>query len=192
MTALSQAVAYLTSTQTSPPAAAAVVADLLLAEKAAKSSPATYPALWGTWRLGFVTGTRKARQRAGVTLGAGRFLPRWLNITITYEPTEPTATGDRAQVNNRVRCGPFDLQVSGPTRFWPQQRILAFDFTRLSLKLGKQTLYSGFIRQGQGREAEFYQQALKDQAFFKYFLIRPDCIAARGRGGGLALWVADR
>ncbi|MEO1378598.1 MAG: hypothetical protein AAFW70_30920, partial [Cyanobacteria bacterium J06635_10] len=33
------------------------------------------------------------------------------------------------------------------------------------------------------------KQTLKQQAFFSYFLIEDNYIAARGRGGGLALWV---
>ncbi|NJL85220.1 MAG: hypothetical protein HC886_03360 [Leptolyngbyaceae cyanobacterium SM1_1_3] len=192
MTALNQAIAYLTL-NTQPPPAETVVAELLAAEKSAKSTQVTYAELCGTWRLGFVTGTQKTRQRAGIALGAGRFLPRWLVITITYEAAESArlAESDRAQVQNRVQCGPLVLTVSGPTCFWPQQRILAFDFTRMTVRLSQLTLYSGFIRQGQRREAEFEQRSLKTQAFFKYFLVRSDCIAARGRGGGLALWVAE-
>ena len=34
----------------------------------------------------------------------------------------------------------------------------------------------------------FYEQKLKEKAFFKYFLIKENVIAARGKGGGLALW----
>jgi hypothetical protein len=35
---------------------------------------------------------------------------------------------------------------------------------------------------------QFYQDSIKKQAFFAFFVITPDLIAARGRGGGLALW----
>lgn len=49
-------------------------------------------------------------------------------------------------------------------------------------------LYSGYIRGEKKREADFYQQKLKEQAFFNYFLVEDDYIAARGKGGGLALW----
>ncbi|NEQ30766.1 MAG: hypothetical protein F6K04_07155 [Leptolyngbya sp. SIO4C5] len=191
MTALSQAVAYLTYGHTQPPDPEAVVTELLAAEKSARSHSATYADLVGTWRLGFITGTKKTRQRAGIALGKGRFLPNWLKITLTYQPLEQPEAGDRAQVENRVQLGPLHLIVSGPTRFYERQQILAFDFTRLTLNLGSLQLYSGFIRQGKQREAEFAQQGLKEQAFFKYFLVRSDCIGARGRGGGLALWTAD-
>jgi hypothetical protein len=49
-------------------------------------------------------------------------------------------------------------------------------------------LYDGYIRGGQNREAHFWEQSLKEQAFFTYFLVQNQSIAARGRGGGLALW----
>jgi hypothetical protein len=49
-------------------------------------------------------------------------------------------------------------------------------------------LYDGYIRKGQEREARFYEQGVKEQAFFTYFLVQNNAIAARGRGGGLALW----
>jgi len=49
-------------------------------------------------------------------------------------------------------------------------------------------LYDRYIRGGQEREASFYDKPLKDKAFFTYFLVENRAIAARGRGGGLALW----
>ena len=59
----------------------------------------------------------------------------------------------------------------------------------MRLSLSGLNLYQGFIRGGKDREESFYQQTLKQQAFFTYFLIEDNYIAARGKGGGLALWV---
>ncbi len=198
--ALSQATQYLLGHQPAPPPAEAVVDALLQAEKAAKQqrhqpSQPTYTQLVGTWRLGFITGTKRTRQRAGVVMGAGRFLPNWINIQITYDKgtadVHPEVPADTwGTTHNSVRFGAIQLTLTGPTRFWPHRHILAFDFTRMTLQLAGITLYSGYIRGGQQREADFYQQSLKQQAFFSYFLVQPDCIAARGRGGGLALWTA--
>jgi len=123
----------------------------------------TFEALVGTWRLYFITGTQKAKKRAGIVLG----------------------------ISNQIVLGAVKLSVSGPVKFFPKTRLLAFDFTRLNLTLFNRSLYSGFIRNGQVSEANFYQESIKKQAFFAYFLITETMIAARGRGGGLALWVKE-
>ena len=79
--ALEQAVGFLTSTITTAPIPEDVVEALLEAEKASKKEKIryTYAQILGTWQLRFVTGTKRVRQRTGVMLGAGRFLPRWVH-----------------------------------------------------------------------------------------------------------------
>ncbi|MEB3358236.1 MAG: hypothetical protein VKK04_16040 [Synechococcales bacterium] len=198
--ALDQAVQYLTGTAPRPPAAPALVAALEQAEKAARQLkvPCTYDQLVGTWRLRFITGTKRSRQQAGGLLGAGRFLPSWLAIQITYTSTPPHQDAQMAAfltefqggtVQNTVRLAGLCLEVAGPTRLWPGTHILAFDFPRLALSVAGLSLYQGYIPQGKDRETRFYNQPLKEQAFFNYFLIEDTHLAARGRGGGLALWV---
>ncbi|HBB33274.1 MAG TPA: hypothetical protein DDZ80_01880 [Cyanobacteria bacterium UBA8803] len=185
---LNQAVEFLTTLGTTAPAPAAVVEALLMAEKTAKQAKVCYAweQLHGTWRLGFITGTKKSRQRAGVILGAGRFLPKWVKIHLSYLQSEPGS--DRGTVENSVALGLLQIVLTGPTQFWPKMNILTFDFTRMRVLLSGRQLYSGYIRGGQERERSFYQQKVKQQAFFTYFLVQDQYIAARGRGGGLALW----
>jgi hypothetical protein len=178
-----------------------VVQALVALEKQAKQENYTcaYGQLLGPWRLGFITGTQKARKRAGVVLGSGRFLPRWLQISLTYgeycgEPmssASASAPPDQGTVVNAVQVAGLHLALNGPTRL-QQGRILAFDFTQMTLKLGGLQLYDGFIRGGQEREEQFPHQGLKDQAFFSYFWLDEGMVAARGRGGGLAMWVRPR
>ncbi|GBF52199.1 hypothetical protein N0824_00040 [Microcystis sp. 0824] len=153
----------------------------------------TFEALVGTWRLYLITGTQKAKKRAGIVLGKGRYLPSWLKITISYQRNESLELGEfiSGTVSNQIFLGAVKLSVSGPVKFFPKTRLLAFDFTRLNLTLFNRSLYSGFIRNGQVSEANFYQENIKKQAFFAYFLITETMIAARGRGGGLALWVKE-
>jgi hypothetical protein len=188
---LEQSIAFLTTSTTTPPAPEAVVEALLTAEKTAKQTKVryTYEQLLGTWRLGFVTGTKKSRKRAGVILGAGRFLPKWVKIRLFYLPSELSQEGGTVQ--NSVELGFLHLVLTGPTQFWQKTNILAFDFTQMKLSLFGLKLYDGYIRKGQEREAKFYQQSVKEQAFFTYFLVENRCIAARGRGGGLALWTRE-
>jgi hypothetical protein len=185
---LDQAVEFLTTSSTTPPAPQTVVEVLLQAEKSAKQTKVrhTYSQLLGTWRLGFITGTKRSRQRAGVILGAGRFLPKWVKIHLSYSRSE--SAQERGTVQNSVELGPLKLVLTGPTQFWSKTNILAFDFTQMRVSLFGLKLYEGYIRRGRDREVRFYEQSLKEQAFFTYFLVQESCIAARGRGGGLALW----
>jgi hypothetical protein len=186
--ALDQAIAFLTTPSATLPAPDTVVEALLQAEKTAKQTKVrhSYSQLLGTWRLGFVTGTKKSRQRAGIILGAGRFLPKWVKIHLSYSQSVPDQ--ERGTVQNSVELGLLQLVLTGPTQFWQKTNMLAFDFTRIRVSLFGLKLYEGYIRRGQTREAGFYEQSVKEQAFFTYFLVENHCLAARGRGGGLALW----
>ena len=38
---------------------------------------------------------------------------------------------------------------------------------------------------------DFNEQPIAKLAFFAFFLVTEDMIAARGRGGGLALWIIE-
>lgn len=190
--AIGQAIAFLTTPSATLPAPDTVVEALLQAEKTAKQSKVrhSYSQLLGTWRLGFVTGTKKSRQRAGIILGAGRFLPKWVKIHLSY--SQSVSDQERGTVQNSVELGLLQLVLTGPTQFWQKTNMLAFDFTRIRVSLFGLKLYEGYIRRGQNREARFYEQSVKEQAFFTYFLVENHCLAARGRGGGLALWTRVR
>ena len=177
----------------SQPSSDAVVAALLEAEKTAKKNKVRYSfeQLTGNWQLCFITGTKKTRQQAGIVLGAGRYIPQWIaKIQIAYS-AEPVAEGaenrEIGRVENSVNVGSIELTLSGPTKFLPNN-ILAFDFTQITVKLLGKSVYQGYIRGGESREAEFFSQSVGKQAFFTYFLVEDGMIAARGRGGGLALW----
>jgi hypothetical protein len=169
---------------------------LLATEKNSKKTKEnlTFEALVGTWRLYFITGTQKAKKKAGIVLGKGRYLPSWLKITISYQKNEGLERGEfiSGTVSNQIVLGAVKLSVNGPIKFFPKTRILAFDFTRINLTLFNHSLYSGFIRDGERSESNFYQESIKSQAFFAYFMVTETAIAARGRGGGLAVWTKDK
>ena len=129
---------------------------------------------------------RNRPKRAIHILGAGRFLPTWVKIYLSYSPSE--LDQDQGTVQNSVELGPLQLVLTGPTKFWSKRNMLAFDFTRMRVSLSGLKLYEGYIRGGQDREVRFCKQSVKEQAFFTYFLVQNQSIAARGRGGGLALW----
>jgi hypothetical protein len=159
----------------------AIVAAMLAAEQAVKRRGAAaidLSQLQGTWRLGFITGTQKARK--AVKMGPGRFVPSWVTIELGVE----ALVDQQGTIHNRVRVGALDLELTGPCRTDNDRRILAFDFTHLRLAIGPVTLYRGQVRD----PAIFAQSSLKTQAFFSFFVCDGNRIAARGRGGGLAIW----
>ncbi len=168
--------------QSGRPAANDLVTALQTMEKETKTGY-TLTELVGTWRLCFITGTKKTRQKAGVALGAGRYLPSIIKIQLTYQAN----SDDQGEVVNSVELGALKLVLTGPVKLWSKAKCLAFDFTRIQIALGKLSLYQGRIKP-EAAEQTFYQQPLKEQAFFKYFWVSDQGIAARGRGGGLAMW----
>ena len=177
------------SDRTNLPSASEVVNTLLEAEKIAKKEKITYSweNLIGNWRLCFVTGTKKTRKKAGIVLGAGKYLPRFVKISLNYLPGKESSE-NQGNVENCVSVGGLQLSLTGPVKFIATKNILAFDFTRMKVKLFGVTLYDGYIRGGKTKEASFYTDKISQQAFFAYFYITDSAIAARGRGGGLALW----
>lgn len=188
MDMIERAIAYINKSGEKPKPAE-VVSALLAAEKQSKKAKEryNYDQFVGTWRLGFVSGTKTIRKGPKATPikrpGAGRFLPSFAKIEITY-----TAEGT---VKNAVNIGPLQLQLTGPTQFRSNTSSLAFDFTHLTANIGTLTVYEGSLRGGEARNQAFAQASLKDQAFFKFFLVSQTCLAARGKGGGLALWTSQ-
>ncbi|MDY6936746.1 MAG: hypothetical protein SWY16_03685 [Cyanobacteriota bacterium] len=180
-----------------------LVSLLLKIEKTAKSREDNYTLkrLVGDWRLCFITGTKKTRQQAGIALGAGRYLPKLVQIQLSYTPIAPeddrvtdstsSQSFETGWVKNQVKLGSLQLILTGPTKFLKKNNILAFDFTRITVRVFGARIYDGYIRGGSDREREFDGISVGKQAFFNYFWIGERAIAARGRGGGLALWVLD-
>ncbi|MGB3294671.1 MAG: hypothetical protein WBB01_16935 [Phormidesmis sp.] len=185
--AIKQSVEYLKQGSNRPDPAD-VVEALLLAEKQRKKLKQRdrYEQFVGTWRLGFVSGTQTVQASPDAKPvkrpGKGRFLPGLVKIEITYT--------EASTVENAVSIGPLRLRLTGPTCFWPSTNSLAFDFTHLNASIGPLTVYDGDIRGGTERNQAFKAQSLKDQAFFTFFLVEETYIAARGKGGGLALWTS--
>lgn len=178
------------------PAADAVLQTLLVAEKTSKQQKNHYSIadLVGDWRLCWITGTQKTRKRAGIVLGAGRYVPAFVTIQLSYHASSLidempiNSTFEVGTMTNQVQLGLLRLTLSGPAKLLQKNNILAFDFTRILVQLGSLTVYQGMVRGGATSEANFYDASVGKQAFFNYFLVQPNLLAARGRGGGLALW----
>ena len=159
---IQEAAEFLQNKLIKPPASEAIVKALIESEKKAKQGKVNYnySQLLGSWRLGFITGTKKTRKRAGGVLGAGKFLPKWVKIQLSYSQLEDSP--EKGNVENSVQLGLLKIVLTGPVQFWSKKNILAFDFTQMRLTLSGLNLYQGYIRGGKEREKKFYQQNLKE------------------------------
>jgi hypothetical protein len=118
-----------------PPTAEVVVNALLQAEKTAKQQRLNYPfpSLIGKWRLCFATGTKKVRQRGGIILGKGFYVPKLAKIHISFSATEDALV--RGEIANQVQLGSILLKLTGPAQYIGKKNLLAFDFTQMQISL---------------------------------------------------------
>jgi hypothetical protein len=174
------------------PSAEIMVNALLEAEKTAKLQKLNYPfeSLNGKWRLCFATGTKKVRNRGGIILGKGWYVPRFTRIHICLNPLE-TKTLGTGEIANQVQLGGILFKLTGPIKYLGKKNLLAFDFIKMQISLFDWMFVNQNISASKGEIKDFDGQAIAKLAFFAFFLVTEDMIAARGRGGGLALWIRE-
>lgn len=167
------------------PPAAAVVAALLDAEAAVKQQRVTYPetALLGDWRLHLAS---RGKVKLGDSRLRGLYFPAWVPAQIGFHPAT-TGTAPLT-ISNQVQVGLVRLHLSGPARYQERKNLLAFDFHHIRLQIWGQSLYQGRFPSPRSADA-FMDTEIGQLPFFSFLLVSKTCIAARGRGGGLALWV---
>ncbi|MFB2898807.1 hypothetical protein ACE1CI_38325 [Aerosakkonemataceae cyanobacterium BLCC-F50] len=177
------------------PKAAEVVQALLEAEKLTKQQRINYPleTLIGSWRLHFVVSPKKSSQRSGIKMGNGFYLPRFIKAQISFSPSEADANlnPNQLKIGNQLHVGTISFKFNGPAKYLGKKNLLAFDFTQIQVGFLGFTVYSGNFRGGQKKNQEFDQKHIRDLPFFAFFAINENYIAARGRGGGLAIWVKE-
>lgn len=182
---LTKAAVALQNSASDRPKAQEVVKALLQAEKAAKQQRTIYPveSLIGDWRLGF-TAPRQAHFQGDVARGRGYYIPQKIApAQISFHP------GDQdLQISNQIQFGALLFKLTGPARYLGKKNIMAFDFTWMQLSLFNRTVYGSKF----GNRTDFDLQSVAKLPFFAFFLVTEDLIAARGRGGGLAIWVNSR
>ncbi|OBQ41211.1 MAG: hypothetical protein AN485_03095 [Anabaena sp. MDT14b] len=191
ITSLSRAAtAYREGSQVPP--AEVIVNALLEAEKTAKLQKLNYPfeSLGGKWRLCFATGTKKVRNRGGIILGKGWYVPKLTKIHLCFSSTEEQTLG-KGEIANHVQLGGILLKLTGPIKYLGKKNLLAFDFTQMQISLFNWMFVNKQIRSGKVESGNFDNQPIAKLPFFAFFLITENLIAARGRGGGLALWIKD-
>jgi hypothetical protein len=192
VTVLSQAAATYQGHRSTRPNAEILVNALLQAEKATKGQRVTYPfeSLLGKWQLCFVTGTKKVRERGGIVLGKGLYVPKFIRIYISFNATLEQDSG-RGEIGNQVEFSPLLLKLTGPVQYLGKKNLLAFDFNQMLISLFDRIVYNRAIRSRKVQTEDFYNQPIAKLPFFAFFLVTENFIAARGRGGGLAFWIRE-
>ena len=169
------------------------ISALLAAEQTTKRSGLLIPfgSLLGEWRLCFATGANKDKKRGGIRLGGGYYLPKFAPASISFTRDLSDEECNTGTITNKLLVGTVRFQFTGPCRYPGKKNFLAFDFTELQFKLLGLTVYQGKIRSGKRLGKDFEKLRVAELPFFTFFWASPTSIAARGRGGGLALWVRD-
>ena len=142
-----------------------------------QGSQLTPAELVGCWRLHQLWS--KAQAQPNPTTAA---LLRSLKASLSI------AMGDAADsaltVRNSVQLGALQLCFSGQGQLRGARPLLEFWFTELELRLGRQTLWRQAItRLPEPRRRPFFALIARTGTADSGWLL------ARGRGGGLALWV---
>jgi hypothetical protein len=177
------------------PKATEVVKALLDTEKFTKKQQINYPleSLIGSWRLHFVVSPKKSRQRSGIKMGNGFYLPQFIKAQISFFPaiSDNNFLPNQLRIGNQLQVGMISFKFNGPAKYLGKKNILAFEFTEIQISFLGQTIYTGGFRGGERKNQEFEQKNIRDLPFFAFFAINENYIAARGRGGGLAIWVRE-
>ncbi|NJL44967.1 MAG: hypothetical protein HC922_02910 [Leptolyngbyaceae cyanobacterium SM2_3_12] len=169
------------------PSGQQVTTALLETERWTKQQRQLLPveALLGSWRLCF-TAPKKPAFKAGQPVGKGFYIPRLVQAWISFSQDNPD--DGSLTVQNQLWVGPVQIRFSGPAKFLAKKNLLAFDFVRLEVFLSHWRLLNQPVRGGKAKVADFGATSIAKLPFFAFFAATDQYIAARGRGGGLALW----
>lgn len=168
------------------PSAQQVTAALLEAERQTKAERRQLApeALLGTWRLRF-TAPKKPAYKAGKPEGSGFYMPGVAIASLCFSHDDD----GQLTVQNQLQVGPAKLRFTGPAKFLSKKNLLAFDFVRLQVLVGGLTLINFPLRSKAAKAGDFAATSVAKLPFFSFFAAEAGYVAARGRSGGLALWV---
>ncbi|MBD2112724.1 MULTISPECIES: hypothetical protein [Cyanophyceae] len=163
-----------------------VTAALLDAERQTKVERRQFSpeALLGNWRLRF-TAPKKPTYKAGKPQGSGFYMPGLAIASLCFSRDD----NDQLTIQNQLQVGPVKLRFTGPAKFLPKKNLLAFDFVRLQVLVGSLTLINLPLRSKAAKAGDFVATSVAKLPFFSFFMAEEGYVAARGRSGGLALWV---
>jgi hypothetical protein len=124
----------------------------------------------------------------GIKLGGGYYLPKFTPALIAFTRDLDSSIGT---ATNQLSVAGVRVQFTGPCRYPGKKNLLVFDFTQIQFQVFGAKVYQGKIRSGKSGGQNFEELSIAKLPFFAFFWAGKNGIAARGRGGGLALWVRD-
>jgi hypothetical protein len=188
---LTQAIAAILEGKSDRSPAADLVSALLGVEKLAKQTKLDIliTDLAGEWQLSFATGAKKFKNKAGVRLGRGYYFPQFIPASISFTPDQ--ANPNIGEIANQVAVGLVRLKLTGPYRYLGKKNLLAFDFVDFEVRILDRVVYQGKMPKKQKIDRDFASKSIAQLPFFSFISASNNGIAARGRGGGLALWVRN-
>ncbi len=133
--------------------------------------------LVGCWRLERIW-NKGSRQPALAAAALLRGLAAQLRLSADAAGPE----GGDLRLANSVRLGALELRFEGVGRLEGRRPLLVFSFERLLLLLGGRVLLERNLPQPDPLRRPFFALIAAE---------RGGWLAARGRGGGLALWILD-
>ena len=136
--------------------------------------------LLGPWQL-VQTWTKGQNQPAAASSWLLRSLAAQLRITAGPSPGQ-------LRLANRVCLGAFSLEFSGQGQLKGRRPLLVFWFDRLQLTLGSIALVDRAISKPETTKLPFFALIGRGNKADGQGTAARQWLAARGRGGGLALW----
>ncbi|MFM9047851.1 MAG: hypothetical protein ACKOOH_09410, partial [Cyanobium sp.] len=129
--------------------------------------------LIGRWRLDQLWGKGRSRP-SSFSAALLRSLAARLEIA-------PGAPAENLRLGNAVNLGALELRCEGDGQLQGRRPLLVFWFERLQLRLGGMVLLERPLPRPQEKRLPFFELIAAERTGEGW-------LAARGRGGGLALW----
>lgn len=154
------------------------------AEARRRGSGITPESIVGVWVLQQLWGRRGEGQTAAAALL--RSLSACLAITAARSADGST----RLQLSNSVRLGLLELQFTGPGRLSGRRPLLRFHFEQLQLLWAHRPLWQTSLPPVAAEQEPFFALIATERPGERVAEREQveGWLAARGRGGGLALW----
>ncbi len=135
--------------------------------------------LVGTWRLERIW-PRGSRRPASFAASLLRGLAAQLQLA--------EAPGEGMAMVNSVRIGLLELRFEGGARLEGRRPLLVFAFDRLQLRWGDGVWFERTLEPPKALRRPFFALIAADRGSAGSDVPGAGWLAARGRGGGLALW----
>ncbi len=147
-------------------------------------------ALIGSWRLERIWGKGSLRPAA-----FGAALLRGLSARLQLAPDGADEGGQTMRMVNSIRLGALELRFDGVGRLQGRRPLLVFSFDRLRLLLGGRVLIERPLPAPDPLRRPFFALIAAEGPGAgepnRSTGASTGWLAARGRGGGLALWLLD-